>query len=94
MTNNKMMGLSKIQKSTNVEESPSPWIFSGKGKSLGKKPNGATMRDRDFLVNKIGKTKAVKEARNHNEEEQYADDWDEFEQKEGDRNTHLLQEKT
>lgn len=43
-----MTGFSKGQKfSSNqmvIEESQSPWIFSGKGKSLGKKPTAASIR--------------------------------------------------
>jgi hypothetical protein len=36
------------------------------------------MRDREFLYDKIGKTKMMKEAKNQNDDEYYADDWDEF----------------
>ena len=42
---NKVTGFSKGQKygisqmNPNMEEVQSPWVFTGKGKSLGKKPN-------------------------------------------------------
>ena len=49
-----MTGLSKVQKFNHnhpVEEPQSPWVFTGKGKSLGKKNTGgqASIRDKDFL---------------------------------------------
>lgn len=44
---NKVTGFSKPpQKYTPSEEVASPWLFTGKGKSLGKKPAAGTIRDK------------------------------------------------
>lgn len=44
---NKVTGLIKAaSRNQAVDEPPSPWVFTGKGKSVGKKPAGCTMRDK------------------------------------------------
>ena len=71
--------MSKVQKfgipqiNQNIQEGQSPWVFSGKGKSLGKKPNAEKVREKEFLNEKNFKVKGMKKAKN--EEEEYAEEW-------------------
>lgn len=81
---NKVTGFSKIQKFPHnqppSQEPQSPWVFTGKGKSLGKKNTGGnSVRDKDFLNSRA---RIFKERKCKNEEQQYADDWEELDHQE------------
>ena len=60
---NKVTGFAKGQKylNTNLEESQSPWVFTGKGKSLGKKPNAEKVREKDHFGEKYSRVSGFKE---------------------------------
>ena len=80
-----MTGFSKGQKygisqmNQNMEEVQSPWVFAGKGKSLGKKPNAEKVREKEFLNEKYSRVKCLKEKKVKNEEDEYAEEWEEDE---------------
>lgn len=70
---NKVTGLSKPQKH-HPEEPQSPWVFTGKGKSLGKKSTTGigSVREKDFVNSRA---RIFKEPKYKNEDEEYAEDW-------------------